>query len=90
MLEADENLVGFVHLRDPELVGLFVDPDVQRCGYGSELFRFAVQKIRSRPVILDATLNAINFYLKRGCVPGPMKSVRRNDRDIYVRRMEFR
>ncbi len=47
----DEQAVrGFVHFRGSEVVGLFVDPDDQRKGYGTELFRFAVGKMHARPI----------------------------------------
>lgn len=90
VLQRDALVLGFVHLRDPELVGLFVDPDFQRLGFGSQLFHFAVREIQGRPMILDSTMNAIEFYVRQGCVRGPMGCVRRNERDLYVRRMEFR
>lgn len=90
VIQREDRLVGFAHLRAPELVGLFVHPEFQRIGYGSELFRFAAREIVSRPLILDSTLNAVDFYLRQGCVPGRIGCVRRNERDIYIRRMEFR
>lgn len=88
-LHAGNLLRGFVHVGDSEVVGLFVDPDVHRRGYGTELFRFAVERIRSRPILVKATLNAVPFYLKMGCRKVAVDSVRRHDRDIYVQRMEL-
>ena len=80
---------GFVHMGDLEVVGLFVHPDDQRKGYGTELFRFAIGKIGARPVLVKATLNAVQFYAKLGCRKVATESVRRHDHDIYVERMEL-
>lgn len=80
---------GFVHFRDSEVVGLFVHPDDQRKGYGTELFRFAVGKMHARPILIKATLNAVPFYAKLGCRKVRTELVRRHERDIYVERMEL-
>ena len=86
----DEQAVrGFVHFKDSEVVGLFVDPDYQRKGYGTELFRFAVGEIQARPILVKATLNAAPFYAKLGCRKVAMESIRRHDHDVYVQRMEL-
>lgn len=80
---------GFVHIGDSEVIGLFVHPDDQRKGYGTELFRFAVGKMRVRPILVKATLNSTSFYAKLGCRKVWTESVRRHDHDIYVERMEL-
>jgi len=80
---------GFVHAGDSEIVGLFVDPEDHGKGYGTELFRFATDKIGTRPIIVKATLNAVPFYARFGCRKVAMESVRRHDHDIYVERMEL-
>jgi GNAT superfamily N-acetyltransferase len=80
---------GFVHVGDSEIVGLFVDPDEQGKGYGTELFQFATLKICTRPIVVKATLNAVPFYSKLGCRKVAMEAVRRHDHDIYVERMEL-
>ena len=85
-----ETIFGFMHLDEPEIVGLFIDPDVQRKGHGAELFRFAVSSMSSRPLKLDSTLNAVAFYTRMGCWRGAVKNVRRRGRDIYVVEMELR
>ena len=86
----DEQAVrGFVHFKDSEIVGLFVHPDDQRKGYGTELFRFAVGKMPVRPILIKATLNAIPFYAKLGCRKVRTESVRRHEHDIYVVRMKL-
>ncbi len=86
----DDGVVrGFVHFSDSEILGLFVHPDDHGKGYGSALFRFAVERIKTRPVVLKATLNAVPFYEKLGCRSVAYELVRRHDRDIYVNRMEW-
>jgi GNAT superfamily N-acetyltransferase len=80
---------GFVHIGDAEVVGLFVHPDDHRKGYGTDLFRFAVDKIGTRPILVLATLNAAPFYSKLGCHKVATELVRRHDHDIYVERMEL-
>lgn len=85
----EEAVRGFVHITGSEVVGLLVHPDDQRKGYGTELFRFALDKIRVRPILVKATLNAAPFYAELGCVKVRTESVRRHEHDIYVERMEL-
>jgi ribosomal protein S18 acetylase RimI-like enzyme len=80
---------GFVHIGDSEIVGLFVHPDDHRRGYGTDLFRFAVDKIEKRPITIKSTLNAVGFYEKLGCSKVATELVRRNDHDIYIEKMEY-
>jgi GNAT superfamily N-acetyltransferase len=88
-LRDDNTIRGFVHIGDSEVVGLFVHPDDHRKGYGSELFRFAIEKIDKRPIIVKATLNAVPFYSKLSCHFAATESIRRHDHDIYVGSMEL-
>ena len=86
----DEGIIrGFLHIDEAELLGLFVHPDDHGKGYGTELFRFGVDKIVKRPILIKATLNAVPFYSKLGCRKIRIESVRRHDHDIYVHRMEL-
>lgn len=80
---------GFVHIGDSEVIGLFVHPDDHRKGYGTDLFRFAVDQIEARPITVLSTLNAVPFYSKFGCKKVATELVRRQDHDIYVVRMEW-
>ncbi|HET6444361.1 MAG TPA: GNAT family N-acetyltransferase [candidate division Zixibacteria bacterium] len=80
---------GFVHIQESEVVGLFVNPDDHRKGYGTELFRFATKKISLRPIVVKATLNAVPFYSRFGCYRVAIESVRRHDHDIYIVRMNL-
>jgi GNAT superfamily N-acetyltransferase len=88
-LQDDGVIRGFVDFADSEVLGLFVHPDEHHKGYGSELFRFAVEKLSTRPILVKATLNAVPFYLKLGCRKMGAELVRRHDHDIYVERMEL-
>ncbi len=85
----DDVVRGFVHIGNAEVVGLFVHPDDHRKGYGTDLFRFAVAKIPTRPILIKATLNAVPFYSRLGCRKVGTEAVRRHDHDIYVERMEL-
>jgi GNAT superfamily N-acetyltransferase len=85
----DDTVRGFVHVDGSEVVGLFVDPDDHGKGYGTELFRFALDRIGARPVVVRATLNAVTFYARFGFRKVGTEAVRRHDRDLYVERMEL-
>jgi [ribosomal protein S5]-alanine N-acetyltransferase len=84
-----DSVRGFVHTGDSEVLGLFVDPHDHRKGYGAALFRFAVDKIGVRPIVVRATLNAVPFYTGLGCRRVAVELVRRHGHDIYVERMEL-
>jgi GNAT superfamily N-acetyltransferase len=86
----DDGIVrGWVHLAEAEIVGLFVHPDEHGKGYGTELFRFAADRIEARPITVLATLNSVSFYRRMGCRRMGIEAVRRHERDIYVERMEL-
>ena len=80
---------GFVDIGDAEVVGLYVHPDDHGKGYGTDLFRFAVDKIGTRPITVKSSLNAVPFYTKLGCHKVATELVRRHEHDIYVERMEL-
>jgi GNAT superfamily N-acetyltransferase len=84
-----DSIRGFVNIGDSEVVGLFVQPDHHRRGYGIELFHFATDKIGVRPIVVKATLNGVPFYSELGCHKVTTESVRRHDHDIYIERMEL-
>lgn len=86
LVEGDR-IRGFLHIDGPEIVGLFVDPADHGRGYGSQLIHFAEDKIRQRPIVVKATLNAVAFYSKLGFRKVATESVRRHGHDIYVERM---
>jgi len=80
---------GFVDIGDSEVVGLFVHPEDQRKGYGTDLFRFAVEKIGKRPILVLSSLNASPFYSKLGCHKVGTELIRRHGHEIYVEKMEL-
>lgn len=88
-LVEEDVIRGYVHFNGTEIVGLFVDPNEHRKGYGKDLFNFAVRSIPERPVTLKATLNAVPFYSRMGCRKVRMDLIRRHDRDIYIQLMEY-
>ena len=68
--EGDEP-IGWIEIDDDRVAGLYVSPPFARTGVGSHLLRFAEEAIRraghasSR---LEASENALGFYLRRGYV----------------------
>ena len=86
--EADV-IVGFIEILPSEIPGLFIDPNYHGKGYGSELLRFAIEKIKKRPIMIQSTLNAVSFYSRHGFQKIATESVRRHDRDIYVVKMKY-
>ncbi|MCY1125674.1 GNAT family N-acetyltransferase [Frigidibacter sp. RF13] len=63
--------VGFVSSVPGELTRLFITPEVAGQGLGARLVRFGIALAcaeTSRPVILQATLNARRFYERNGFV----------------------
>ena len=88
-LTDDRKPLGFVHFTDTEIVGLCIDPEYHGIGVGTRLFEFAASRIPARPLRVNSSLNAEGFYQKRGCVRVGMGTIRRNDHDIYVVKMEL-
>jgi len=88
-IQEDGIVRGFVDIGNAEVVGLFIHPDDHRKGYGTDLFRFAVDKLGTRPILVLSSLNAAPFYARLGCHKMATELVRRHDHDIYVERMEL-
>ena len=67
-LDPERRAVGTVTVRGNEICRLFVLPQYQGGGYGSELLEFAETEIAGRydEIILSASLPAKDIYLKRG------------------------
>ena len=68
MLEEDGSMVGTVTIKENAVNRLFVLPEWQSHGYGSQLMDFAEDKIAERftHVHIDSSLAAKEMYLKRG------------------------
>ncbi len=67
-LDAKENTVGTVTIKDNEICRLFVLPQYQGNGYGKEMLDHA-EKIISEEyaeIVLDASFPAKGLYLRRG------------------------
>jgi putative acetyltransferase len=65
----DDRVVGFCGRKNDEVVGLYVDPDFMRRGIGSALLDRAMQQLQRqghRRIIVDSSLTAMPFYLRRG------------------------
>ncbi len=87
-LHDEDEIKGFIHITDNEVVGLYVHPDDHGKGYGGSLLFHGLNEIRERPVVVRATLNAVDFYAKFGFKKVKFGINRRNERDIYVWIME--
>lgn len=68
LLETDDRVVGTVTIKENAVNRLFVLPDFQSRGYGSQLMDFAEAKIAENfsCVHIDSSLAAKEMYLKRG------------------------
>ena len=68
LLEEDGLFVGTVTIKENAVNRLFVLPEYQSHGYGSQLMDFAEQKIAENfdQIHIDSSLAAKEMYLKRG------------------------
>jgi len=85
-------IVGYGRAVPGEVVSIFVSPDRIKKGIGSMLFNHAIEiaKGSSDKVILDASLNSIDFYRKRGFVEVQEIFIKRGDIELPCVRMEYR
>jgi GNAT superfamily N-acetyltransferase len=93
VLERDGEILGFTHAVPGELVALFVSPEVSRTGVGSRLLKHALGQAQDDAksiVVLEATLNAVEFYAKFGFLPTGTREVRRGTAELSVVTMEKR
>jgi len=70
-LEKDNNIVGFAQysLPDRELYQIQIDPNIQRMGYGKELYEYIEEDFKKnniKEMELYSVLNAIEFYKSLG------------------------
>ena len=71
VLERDNNIVGFAQysLPDRELYQIQIDPNIQRMGYGRELYEYIEEDFKKnniKEMELYSVLNAISFYKSLG------------------------
>ncbi len=70
-LEKNDDIVGFAQysLPDGELYQIQIDPNIQRSGYGRELYEYIEEDFRKNDIKemeLYSVLNAIEFYKRLG------------------------
>ena len=67
-LDTSQNIIGTITVKGNEICRLFVLPDYQSKGFGTEMLDFAERIISEQysRVVLDASLPAKQIYLKRG------------------------
>jgi putative acetyltransferase len=67
--EINGAIAGWIAVRGDYIDGLYTDPEFAAQGIGSELLSLAenLMEIRGIDVVrLDSSVNAVNFYLRRG------------------------
>ena len=70
--EVDDTIAGWIALRGDYIDGLYMDPRFVERGIGTELVALAEALMRERGIQiirLEASINAEQFYLRRGFVP---------------------
>jgi GNAT superfamily N-acetyltransferase len=70
--ETTDMIVGWIAIRGNYIDGLYTDPEFAGLGIGSGLLAFAETVLRERgleTVRLDSSVNAEQFYLRRGYKP---------------------
>lgn len=68
VMEIDKKVVGTVTIKEKEIARLFVHPDLQEKGYGTQLLDFAEKNISDKydTICLAASYPAKAMYRKRG------------------------
>lgn len=86
LLEVNDCMTGTVTLKGDAVYRLFVLPEYQSRGYGSQLMDFAEAKIAERfsHVHIDSSLPAKEMYLKRGYKEKKTCKIQADNGDILV------
>lgn len=86
LLEADRCLIGTVTVKENEINRLFILPEHQSHGYGSQLMNFAETKIAENfsYIHLDSSLAAKEMYLKRGYKETKTCRIQADNGDILI------
>ncbi|MCH4565228.1 GNAT family N-acetyltransferase [Halomonas sp. EGI 63088] len=67
VLEAGRRVIGFAALNDDHLEALFVDPEVQSYGHGTQLMAHAMERRRRITLcVYSRNVRAVSFYLRLG------------------------
>ena len=63
----DAFVKGMIHIRDNQILELYVDPFFESQGIGSILIKFAVEQMHCDHLwVLEKNINAIRFYQRHG------------------------
>ena len=84
--------VGIVGINpaDEEICLLYVSPDEQGKGFGTELLDFALSKCMNPYItVLDTNTKAIEFYSKRGFVPAKGQPLKNEKKRIFERKYVY-
>lgn len=86
LLEVDDCLVGTVTVKEDAVNRLFVLPEYQFRGYGSQLMDFAEAKIAEKynHIHIDSSLAAKEMYLKRGYREKKTCRIQADNGDILI------
>ena len=86
LLEDDGQFVGTVTIKENAVNRLFVLPEYQSHGYGSQLMDFAEEKIAEKfgQIHIDSSLAAKEMYLKRGYKEKRICKIEADNEDILV------
>ena len=86
LLEVDGYFAGTVTIKENAVNRLFVLPEYQSRGFGSQLMDFAEEKIAENysQVLLDSSLAAKEMYLKRGYKEKRTCKIETDNGDILV------
>ncbi len=89
---SDDVPVGIVGLNpcDEEICLLYVLPEMQGKGFGSELLEFAVAKCKNPYItVLDTNKRAIEFYSRRGFAPAEIQPENNGEKKIFERKYVY-
>ena len=86
LLEEDGCMVGTVTVKENAVNRLFVLPEYQSRGYGSQLMDFAEAKVAERysNIHIDSSLAAKEMYLKRGYQEKKTCRIQADNGDILI------
>lgn len=86
LLEEDGQPIGTVTIKENAINRLFVLPEYQGRGYGSQLMDFAEQKVGERfeSVHIDSSLPAKEMYRKRGYKETKTCHIQTDNGDVLV------
>ena len=84
--------VGIIGLTpcDEEICLLYVLPEMQGKGFGSNLLEFALAKCKNPYItVLDTNKRAIEFYSERGFVPAEKQPENNGEKKIFERKYVY-